>query len=99
MDINNLEDKIYRLAKKQNQIALKKLLEHEDDITDYSLEVKMSFYIDENKIDTYAKDLKPYFLNDTQYSSLFKINNLSEITHIDFDINISYQYKINIQTT
>jgi len=99
MGINKLENKIYSLAKKQNQIALKKLLENEDGITDYFLELKMSFYIDEHKIDSHTKDLKPYFLNDTQYSSLFKINNLAEITHIDFDINVSYQYKTNIQTT
>ena len=99
MNINAFENKIYNLAKKQNQIALKKLLECEDEINDYKLEVKIYFYINENKIYTYGKDLKPCFLNDIDCGSLLFIDNISEITSIEFDINISYQYKINIQTT
>ncbi|MEA2017396.1 MAG: hypothetical protein U9N59_03015 [Campylobacterota bacterium] len=99
MDINQIENRIYTLAKKQNQLALKKLLENEDGIVDYKLVVKIYFYTNENKIHSHIEDLKPCFLNDINCGSLFKIDNISEITNIDFDINISYQYKINIRTT
>jgi len=96
MDINQLENKIYTLAKKQNQIALKKLLENEDGMVDYKLVIKIYFYINENIIDAKIEDLKSCFLSDIDYSSLLSIDNISKITNIDFDINISYQYKINL---
>ncbi len=97
--INQIKKEIYNLAKKQNQIALKKLLEYENNITDYALEINIYFYKDENKVYTYNKDLKPYFLNDIGCRLPFSIYNISEVTNIEFDINVSYKYKINIQTT
>lgn len=99
MNINNLENKIYTLAKKQNQIALKKLLENEDNIADYTLKVTINFYKNKNRVKIYTKDLKPCFLNDIDCGSLFKITDIAKVTNIDFIINISYQYNINIQTT
>ena len=46
--LTSLEKNIYNRAKEQNQVALKKLLDREDGIYDYEIEVEISFYIQED---------------------------------------------------
>ncbi|MEA2091328.1 MAG: hypothetical protein U9O83_03055 [Campylobacterota bacterium] len=125
-----IEEKIYNLAKIQNQVALKKLLEKE--ITDYELEVHISFYtdLDDDSVASWDEHMKVHFLYDIHHNindkedhiipqSIMKSKELNfqkccwltyklyidyefewidllRINNILFDINISYQYQIDI---
>ncbi|RLA84616.1 MAG: hypothetical protein DRG78_00930 [Epsilonproteobacteria bacterium] len=92
MNINNIENKIYNLIQKQNQIALKKLLDNEDNIIDYSLKVVIG-YLDES----YTIDVKPYLLNDMINDDLFRLRKIQDdITDIKYDVDISYKYNLYI---
>ena len=61
-----IEEKIYTLAKVQNQTALKMLINKENAITDYELGVEISFFINDNEeaIVSWEEYLKPHFLED-----------------------------------
>ncbi len=131
IELSSIEEKIYHLAKLQNQIALKKILEKENNITDYELEVNIFFSTDrDGKIVTWNEQMKAHFLLDIYHNINDKKNyavpkviiNSKElkfekccwlmyklyidcdlkwidmllISNILFDINISYQYQINI---
>jgi len=113
MDIEHLKNKIFKLSKKLNQVALKKVLEYEDGIIDYTLIFKIWFFIDDSEVAQISEDLKPYFLNDissdmnsipnylyTILSSKSELTEetISEINSITFDIEISYKYRYNMQT-
>jgi len=132
IELSLIEEKIYNLAKLQNQIALKKILEKENNITDYELEVNLSFYTDrdDDKIVSWDEQMKIHFLYDIHHNINDKENHIIpkavmkskelnfetccwltyklyiecelewtdmlQITNIWFDINISYQYQIDI---
>lgn len=62
-----VEENMYRQSKLQNQIALKSLLEKEDDIIDYELEIDISIFTsdnDEEPIISWSEYIKQHFLND-----------------------------------
>ena len=66
-----IEEKIYNLAKVQNQLALKMLINKENAITDYELEVDINFYTeDEEAIVSWDEYLKPHFLEDIHCCSI-----------------------------
>jgi len=127
-----IEEKIYNLSKLQNQIALKKILEKENNITDYELEVNLSFYTDrdDEEIVSWNEQMKVHFLYDIHHNLndnenhiipeaiiqskelyfekccwfMYKLYieselewvNILQITNICFDINIRYQYQIDL---
>ena len=64
--LTSVEEKIYNLSKLQNQVALKKLLENEEHISDYKLEVNISLYTNNAELVFWSEDFKPHFLNDSQ---------------------------------
>jgi len=132
IEFSLIEEKIYNLAKLQNQIALKKILEKENNITDYELEVNLSFFTDrdDDEIVSWDEQMKVHFLYDIHHNlndgenhiipeSVIQSKELSfekccwltyklyiecelewidmlQITCIQFDINISYQYQMDI---
>lgn len=66
-----IEEKIYNLAKVQNQIALKMLINKENAITDYELEAEIHFFTnDEEAIVSWEEYLKPHFLEDIHCCNL-----------------------------
>ena len=65
--LTSLEKNIYNRAKEQNQVALKKLLDREDGIYDYEIEVEISFYIQEDELISWHEMCKAYFLDDTHH--------------------------------
>jgi len=127
-----IEEKIYNLAKLQNQIALKKILEKENNITDYELEVNLSFLTgrDDDEIVSWDEQMKVHFLYDIHHNLNDRENHIIpevvmkskelhfekccwfmyklyiecelewidmlQITSVWFDINISYQYQMDI---
>ncbi len=92
--LTDFENQIYNLLKKQNQLALKKLLDNEDNIIDYSLSILITILYKNITIDKYTIDVKPYFLNDTITDDLFKLKRIKEnMTDIKYDVNICYIYK------
>jgi hypothetical protein len=62
--LRKVEKRVYELAKKEHQRVLKRVLEKEDGIIDYELNVKIFFYSDEEEITSYEEYLKPNFLLD-----------------------------------
>ena len=125
-----IEEKIYNLALEQNQIALKRILNNDDDITDYELEIDIIFYINEKEIVSWNEYMKHRFLDDSHCnindkenhnvsSSVIKSSELNSQQHcwlmhrlyddffidwddilcidtISFDINVCYQYSIDL---
>lgn len=62
--LKKTEKRVYKLAKKEHQRVLKKVLEKEDGITDYELYVNIFFYCGEEEITNYEEYFKPNFLLD-----------------------------------
>ena len=65
--LTRLEENIYNRSKEQNQVALKKLLDGEDGIYDYELEVDIGFFIQEDELISWREMCKAYFLDDTRH--------------------------------
>lgn len=63
--LERAEERIYNLAKAQNQIVIKKILEKEQGIIDYELEIELFFYINEEELISFNEYIKPHFLKDT----------------------------------
>ncbi len=57
----DIEFKIYQRAKEENKIALKKLLEKQNDMIDYELEANITFISKEHELCTVNENFKPHF--------------------------------------
>ena len=128
--LTRMEEKIYHLANLENLNALKKLHQNDENITDYELEVELSFYVDDDELASWKEMMKSHFIYDRHCNINDKgnhnvtsatINNRTlneqkhcwllhslyddcgvlweDILHINcvcFDVNVSYQYKMEI---
>ena len=74
--LTSLEENIYNRTKEQNQVALKNLLDGENGIYDYEIEVELGFFIQEDELISWRERMcKSYFLEDTRYWNINDKNN------------------------
>ena len=104
IEFSLIEEKIYNLAKLQNQIALKKILEKENNITDYELEVNISFYTnkDNDEIASWDEEMKIHFLYDIHHNINDKENHtipeaVIKSKELNFETCCWLMYKLYIE--
>ena len=132
IQLTAMEERIYLLLYKENNVALKKMCQKIDTITDYELELNISFYKDEDveELVSWSERMKSHFLHDGNCNINDKENHnvtsaiindriLNEQKHcwllhslyddcnvpwedilrincVWFDVNVSYQYEMEI---
>ncbi|MEA3290299.1 MAG: hypothetical protein U9Q04_09005 [Campylobacterota bacterium] len=69
-NLRKVEEKAYNLAKKENQDALKKVLEKQNGICNYDLNIKFDFYIRAYSVLELNEDMKFAFLKDKKIGYL-----------------------------
>jgi len=59
--LTKIESKIYQRAKIENQYAVDKMSNNEDDICDYEIEVEITFFTAEEETCVWSEYIKPHF--------------------------------------
>ena len=117
-----IQQKILNIAKKENDLALEKLLSSNGEIFDYEIELHIAFYIDCDELISWNEDMLVQLKNDTkQYQSIqtqdtddsdleqyswflrklyyacsMDWKKIINISTVGFDIEVKYQYFIEI---
>lgn len=88
--LKTVEQRAHELAKHEHQSILKRVLEKENGICDYELEIVFAFFNGEEEIVLHTEYMKPHFLLD-------KPKNLNDKQNHNVTSNIFPNQKLNAQ--